>query len=144
MRYQLVILLALPNIVGCTTEFRHKPGGPYYFGQVMDKRRGYVPRDEITLAQVEELKFQGGAYYACYFDSRGKLSRVQKFYQGRTVLDQDVWYDAKGDLRVGKYRFEDLNRLRKNTVGNLNSDHRIGVGSRSTVGTANFAPASAK
>ena len=97
---------------GCLTasiaKYSHKPGEPYYFWSAITYQ-GYRPSGELTKAEADELAEQGGAYYIASFNFLEKPNRILKIYKGKTVLDQEIKYDANGDeVGVGPNRAEDV------------------------------------
>ena len=112
MRQFLSVSLLAIVMWGCSTtsaaKFSHKPGEPYYFRSAITYQ-GYRPSGELTKAQADELAEQGYAFYIAYFNSLGKPNRILKIYNGKTVLDQEIKYDANGDeVGVGPNRAEDV------------------------------------
>jgi hypothetical protein len=107
MRKIFTPILVAVFLWGCSTpDYSHEAGGPYYFNSGITYR-GYRPTGELTKSEADELAKQGHAFYIAYFNSDGKPTRILKVYEGKTVLDQEIKYDANGvENGVGPNRAE--------------------------------------
>jgi len=58
-------------------------------------RLPYRPYDEVTEAETHDLE----AFIRCAFDSQGRVTRLEKFYQGRPHFTHEYRYHPNGQLR---------------------------------------------
>lgn len=83
----------------CSPDYKHTPGGPYYFQTfVNDYKVTFTPEGEITAAEAAADESAGKAYCIAWFNERGRIAVFEKRLRRKTFLREVYRY--KGDRLV--------------------------------------------
>ena len=78
-----------------------KTGGPHYYSSFKTKSLPEVPLGEITELDAKR-NAQKSSYYVAYFDEKGRLTKFEKYLQGKIEWTSEYTYDSNGKLTRGR------------------------------------------
>ena len=80
-------------------EVTYETGRPYYFHTFDGTYHPWIPRDKIE----EEDFWPDDAYFVAYFDSDGRVIRLEKYLQGDREWTYEYDYDPSGKVVSGRF-----------------------------------------
>ncbi|MGE0118433.1 MAG: DUF6156 family protein [Dongiaceae bacterium] len=102
-----VSLMACEREEQAGTDNDQKIGGPYYFQSFEGKSHPWMP-----VGEVQEDDKPDDAYYAAYFDSNGRIVRLEKYLSSHRQWTYEYAYDSNGKAVAGRYVDDKTNTVK--------------------------------
>jgi len=95
MRRSILLFgIVVVMMLSCSSDRRHKPGGPYYFEDFAGYHIPFRLCDEISADDIHGRR----TYYEAFFDEDGRLIRVCKYFEGSYEWEDVYYYSSSGKL----------------------------------------------
>src|SRR5687768_7139981 len=98
----MLVVVAVAYFLVVVGDNTLKTGGPYYYSSFKTKSLPEVPVDELTESDAKR-NAEKASYYTAYFNDKGRLIRIEKYFQGKIESTSEYTYDTSGKVLRGRH-----------------------------------------